>query len=168
MRTIFLTGVLAAIGMGAGHLSAQAAAEKVEIGVLIFENFEKGQMRFIREGGGVQYVLWDDPKRKVKGTLQRIEADRMVVNDIPVLYAECKYIKGKVRSERDIGGGVLTGVGITTTALGTVFVGSLVGQGVLAGGITSLVAGLSMITGKRKFDFSKGWRAYGGKMEYRR
>ncbi len=168
MRSILLTGLMAIFCGAAASLSAQVAGEKIEIEVLILENFEKGQMRFIREGGYVQYALWDDPKRKIKGALQHIEADRMVVNDVPVLFAECKYIKGKVRTDRDMGGGVLVGAGITTAAMGTVFITSWEGRGVLAGGLTSLVVGMSMITGKRKFDFSKGWRAYGGKMEYRR
>jgi hypothetical protein len=149
-------------------LSAQSVIKKdtTKIDILVFENLERGQLRFIRQGGHVQYALNSSAKQKMSGTLERIDTDSITVGSNTIALNQLAYLKGRVRSERDITGGLLVGIGVTTTALGTAFISSTVGAVVLAGGITSLVVGIHLITAKRKFNFNKGWQAYGGTIEY--
>lgn len=142
--------------------------EPTKVDILVFENLERQQLRFIRHGGGLQYALRSNPKQKISGLLEYIGEDSITVGGQNLALRDLAYIKGKVRSERDITGGVLVGVGLTTTALGTAFISSYVGIGIVAGGITALAVGINFITAKRKFDFNKGWEAYGGTIQYTR
>lgn len=142
--------------------------EPTKVDILVFENLERQQLRFIRHGGGLQYALRSNPKQKFSGLLEYIGEDSITVSGQNLALRDLAYIKGKVRSERDITGGVLVGIGLTTTALGTAFISSYVGIGIVAGGITALAVGINFITAKRKFDFNKGWEAYGGTIQYTR
>jgi hypothetical protein len=164
-KSIFLLSLLFSL---AYTLSAQSVIKKdtTKIDVLVFENLQRGQLRFIRQGGHVQYAFNSNSKQKISGVLERIDTDSITVGGNTVAIHQLAYLKGRVRSERDITGGLLVGIGVTTTALGTAFISSTVGMVVLAGGITSLVVGIRLITAKRKFDFNKGWQAYGGTIEY--
>lgn len=140
----------------------------VEIPILIFENTLKGDLKFIRQGGAVQYALRSNPRQKIKGLLNDIKSNSMIVNNIEVPFDDCLYIKGRVRTDKQLMGGLLAGIGASGIALGGALAATVPGVAILGGGIVALTTGITFITSHKKFKLSDGWNVYGGKMLYKK
>lgn len=152
-------------------ISAQLIDDRDSIEVLIFENLEKGDMRFIRTGGTIKYKLRSNPKITYSGILENITTTNMYVDGQKVRLADCKIIKGRVRSDKEMIGGILAGFGFAGSGFGGAFAGTSsvsAGLPILGVGVASLSSGISMMMSKKSFNMDKGWSVYGGSMIFDR
>jgi uncharacterized protein YkvS len=136
--------------------------------VLVFENLGKRELKFVRETGTLQYALRSNPKKKITGVLEKVKNKSMIINGQEIQFADCEYIKGKVRTDKDLIGGMLVGAGVSSLAFGGVFIGTVQGLTIVAVGAAALGTGISLVSSKKKFNFNKGWEVYGGEIEYKR
>ncbi len=141
---------------------------EVIVPVLIFENLEKRDIKFVRETGRIQYALRSQPRKKMVGTLEKVKPNSMIINGKEIQFADCEYIKGKVRSDKDLIGGMLVGAGLSALAFGGVFISTVQGVAIVVVGATALGSGIALVTNQKKFNFNKGWTVYGGEISYQR
>ncbi|MCH2043222.1 MAG: hypothetical protein MK212_03720 [Saprospiraceae bacterium] len=152
-------------------ISAQLIDDRDSIEVLIFEHLEKEDMRFIRTGGTIKYKLRSNPKVSYSGELENISTTSMYVDGQKVMLADCKIIKGRVRTDKEMIGGILAGFGFAGSGFGGAFAGTSslsAGLPILGVGLGSLGSGISMMMSKKSFNMDKGWSVYGGKMIFDR
>lgn len=138
------------------------------IPVLVFEHFEKKETRFIKQGGAVKYVLRGDKRQVFAGKLDSISEKAMVVNGKTVQFANCMLIKGRVRTDKEMIGGLLSGIGFTSIAFGSGLFGVTTNGAIAsasAGGV-AFAAGMALIFNKKKFNLNRGWVVRGGSIQY--
>lgn len=167
MKTLSLFCFLTLL-LGGNWAQAQPLiTDSVALRVLVFEHLQKNETKLLSEGAGITYRLKTDDKKR-KGKIELIKEKSIVVSGQEYALSDFKMIAGKVRTDRQLLGGVLTGVGMTTTLIGGAFLNSQMGLGILVGGAAALGGGISLITGKKKFHFSKGWTVQAGTIRYAR
>lgn len=143
-------------------------ANEVIVPVLVFENLEKRDIKFVRETGKIQYALRSRPKTKIVGILEKVKPNSMIVNGKEIQFADCEYIKGRVRSDKDMVGGMLVGAGVSALAFGGVFISTAPGVAIVAVGAAALGSGIALVSNQKKFNFNKGWTVQGGEIRYQR
>src|SRR5690606_255859 len=75
--------------------------------VLIFEHLDKNRTKFIREGGYIKYRLYSNPKTLYKGTLQKVADNIIIVDGREVALSDCSLIAGRIKTDKEIIGGIL-------------------------------------------------------------
>lgn len=139
-------------------------------GVLVFEKIEQQKMYFIRVGGWIKYRLYGKPVTH-QGTLEKVTKTAMYVDGKEISLADCSMIAGRVRSDKDVSGAILLGVGLASAPFGAAilsFAGGIGGPIVIAAGIVVLGVGLYMMMKKRFFRLDKNWVVYGGNLSFNR
>ncbi|BDS14541.1 hypothetical protein [Aureispira anguillae] len=135
--------------------------------VLVFEHLEKDKKKLVSQGGRIKYKLESNSKQLLKGTLEEIKENAMIVDGKEVLFADCSMIAGRVTTEEVLIGGIATGIGFTTIVVGAASLGNIiVGGTVIAGGVAALVAGIILITKYKRFNLNKGWEVHSGQIIY--
>jgi hypothetical protein len=136
--------------------------------ILVFENFEKEQTKFIRSGARIKYKLYSNPKYTYKGVIEKITDKSMFVDGQEVKISDCSMIAGRVRTDKEIIGGLLLGVGVATAPFGVAIINlNAIAGPILAGaGIAAVVTGVYFITQKKKFKMARGWTVHGGKLTF--
>jgi len=147
--------------------------DKQSYEVLIFEHIDKNRTKFIRQGAFIRYRLYSNPKVTYKGILQKVADNLIIVDGREIALADCSMISGRVKSDKEILGGIFVGMGATTAPFGTMilnFSSKSVGAGitVITGGAVLLGIGIYLVTSKKSFKMTKGWSVYGGEMSFRR
>ena len=147
--------------------------DKQSYQVLIFEHIDKNRTKFIREGAFIRYKLYSNPKVTYKGTLQKIADNLIIVDGREVALSDCSMISGRIKTDKEILGGMLVGMGATTAPFGTMILNFssnsfAAGIAVIAGGVVLLGVGIYLVTSKKVFWMTKGWSVYGGEMSFRR
>jgi hypothetical protein len=135
--------------------------EARKIPVLIARNQALDQTKLLSIGAGIQY-LKSGEKKPQKGRITQISADSLWVNNQGVRLDQIAMIKGKIRSDRQILGGGLLGLGTATMTIGGVLIGSTPGLIVVAGGVGALIGGVILVGGKKKFKTENGWSFHQG------
>lgn len=144
-----------------------APADKpIELPILVFENPSNGDIKFVKQGGGVLVQLRSNPKTKVKGMLESIDNQGIVVQGTRIEFSDCAAIKAKVRTDKQMYGGMLLGLGATGLAIGGALAGNSAGYAILGAGLASFTGGLIFITGKKRFNLNKSWQVRAGKITY--
>lgn len=137
--------------------------------VLVFENFEKSDTRFIRVGGAVKYRLRGDSKAMFKGKLDAVTDHSMTVSGQEIQFVNCAIIMGRIRSDKETVGGILGGMGFVGIGFGsglmTTSIAAAVPSAVVGAGL--FTAGMVMMFSKKRFNLNKGWTVHGGTIEYK-
>ena len=133
--------------------------------VLVFENFAKGDMRFVRQGAPIKYALKSSPKQKQQGVFEKVVDKNIIIDGQSIPLSDLAYIKARVQSDKKMIGGLLAGAGIATTAF-SVGIGNKGGLAMAGLGLVATGYGISLITSAKKFNFYKGWEVSGGTLEY--
>ena len=138
--------------------------------ILVFENFEKEQTKFIRSGARIKYKLYSNPKFTYKGVIEKITDKSMFVDGHEIALIDCSMIAGRVRTEKEVIGGILMGMGLSAAPFGAALIGlnPIGGPIVITTGVVMLSTGLYFITQKKYFRMNKGWTVHGGKMTFNR
>jgi len=138
--------------------------------VLVFENIEQEQTKFIRSGGHIKYRLYSNPKIVYKGTLQKVTESAMFVDGIEIKLKDCSMIAGRVRTSREISGGIMLGIGTALAPFGAAIISlnNIVGPSIIVGGAALIGTGIHLITKKKSFNMTKGWTVHGGKITFSR
>jgi hypothetical protein len=138
--------------------------------VLVFEQIEKEQTKFIRSGGHIKYRLYSNPKMVYKGTLQKVTANSIFVDGQEIMLKDCSMIAGRVRTSREISGGIMLGMGTALAPFGAAIISlnNIVGPSIIVGGIALISTGIHLITKKKSFKMTKGWTVHGGKLTFSR
>ena len=153
------------------NLFAQKLVDDTQnLDVLVFENTEKQQIRFIKSGAKIQFRLYSNPKLKYKGIIEKITEKSMYVDGQEIKLSDCNIISGRVRTEKEIIGGILMGMGMATAPFGAAIINmnNIVGPIIIGTGIAILSTGIYLVTSKKKFDMGKGWTVHGGKLSFNR
>ena len=152
----------------AAQLTAQQLIDDTKvIKVLMFENEHKDKKRMINETARIKYKLRSDSKQVIKGTLEDIKKDKMIVDGKDVYYNDCSMIAGRVFNEEVLAGGIMSGTGLTTIIFGAALAGNIIVGGTIVGsGLAVLVAGIIMVTKSKRFNLDKGWEVYGAEIIY--
>ena len=168
MKTSLLFQVLILCLFFSTSSSAQTLVkDSVYLSVLVLENLDKRETKLLSEGAGVRYQLKND-KRKMKGKIELIKDNSMVISGTEIKFEDIQTLSGKVRSDRQLGGGILIGLGATTSVFGGVLIGSVPGLGVAVGGLAALGTGIHLVTSYKKFKTYEGWRIHSGKIAFDR
>lgn len=137
------------------------------LNVLIFEHVQKDKKKMISQGASIKYKLRAAPKVWLKGTLEEIKKESMVVNGQEVAFKDCLIIAGRVYGKEGVIGGVAVGVGISSVVFGSALLGNPVaGVTLLVGGAGLLVTGMILVTKNKRFHLDKGWEVHYGQLTY--
>ncbi len=138
--------------------------------ILVFENVEKQQIRFIKSGAKIKFKLYSSPKLKYKGIIDKITENSMFIDGQEIKLSDCSMISGRVRTEKEIIGGLLMGMGMATAPFGAAIINSnnIVGPALIGVGIAILSTGIYLVSSKKTFNMDKGWSVHSGKMSYDR
>jgi hypothetical protein len=136
--------------------------------VLVFENIQKEQTKFIRSGGHIKYSLYSNPKIKYKGTLQKVTSNAIFVDGQEIKLSDCNMIAGRVRTSKEIIGGMMLGMGSALAPFGAAIISSnnIAGPSIIGGGAVLIGVGIYFITQKKNFKMTKGWTVHGGKINF--
>ena len=140
-------------------------------GVLVFEHLDKEKTKLIRVGGWVKYRLYSNPRVVMKGTLQKVSKNSMIVDGREVALSDCQMIAGRVRSDKEILGSVFLGMGISIVPFAAGITSLLPPVGAVAiigGGVVLMSSGIAMLMRKKRFKMDRGWSVYGGTLDYSR
>lgn len=140
------------------------------IDVLVLENLEKQQIRFIKSGAKIVFRLYSNPKLKYKGIIEKITEKTMFIDGQEIKLSDCSMISGRVRTEKEIIGGLFMGIGFTAAPFGAAIINmnNLVGPIIIGTGIAILSTGIYLVTSKKQFKMDKGWTVLGGKLSFNR
>jgi hypothetical protein len=138
--------------------------------VLVFEQIEKEQTKFIRSGGHIKYRLYSNPKIVYKGSLQKVTESAMFVDGAEIKLKDCSMIAGRVRTSSEISGGIMLGMGTALAPFGAAIISlnNIVGPSIIVGGVALIGTGIHLITKKKSFKMTKGWTVHGGKITFSR
>lgn len=138
--------------------------------VLVFEHVEKEQTKFIRSGGHIKYRLYSNPKVLYKGTLQKVTETSIFVDGEEIKLKDCSMIAGRVRTSREISGGIMLGMGTALAPFGAAIISlnNIVGPSIIVGGAALIGTGIYFITQKKSFRMTRGWTVHGGKLTFSR
>lgn len=135
--------------------------------VLIFEQVQKDKKKMISQGASIKYKLRAAPKVWLKGTLEKIKKESMIINGQEVAFKDCLVIAGRVYGKEGVIGGVAVGVGISSVVFGSALLGNPVaGVTLLVGGAGLLVTGMILVTKNKRFHLDKGWEVHHGQLTY--
>ena len=136
--------------------------------VLVFENLQKEQTKFIRSGGHIKYSLYANPKLIYKGTLQKVTSNSMFIDGQEIKLSDCSMIAGRVRTSREIIGGIVLGMGTALAPFGAAIINmnNIAGPTIIGAGAVMIGTGIYMITAKKKFKMTKGWTVHGGTIKF--
>ncbi len=136
--------------------------------VLVFENIQKEQTKFIRSGGYVKYSLYGNPKMVYKGTLQKVTSNAMFVDGQEIKLADCNMIAGRVRSDKEVVGGIILGMGTALAPFGAAIINmnNIAGPAIIGAGAIMIGTGIYLVMSKKKFKMTKGWTVHGGKITF--
>ena len=145
--------------------------------VLVFEHVEKEQTKFIRSGGHIKYRLYSNPRIVYSGTLLRVTENSIFIDAsfdemdaVEVKLKDCSMIAGRVRTSREISGGIMLGMGTALAPFGAAIISlnNVVGPSIIVGGVALIGTGIHLITKKKSFKMTKGWTVHGGKLTFSR
>jgi hypothetical protein len=140
-------------------------------GVLVFEHLDKSKTQLIRVGGWVKYRLYSNPRMLMKGTLQKVTKNSMIIDGREIALSDCQMIAGRVRSDKEILGSVFLGMGVAIVPFAAGITSLLPTAGAIAiigGGVVLMSSGIVMLMRKKRFRMDKGWSVYGGTLDYSR
>ncbi len=139
--------------------------------VLVFEHSVKGHTRFLRVGAPIKYRLYSNPKQTQKGVLDKVTDKSIFVGGQELALSDLSMVSGRVRSGKDLFGGVLLGIGIGTMPFGPAILSSGgFGGGIalLATAVSVLVVGAYISLKSNKFHMTRGWSVSGGFIQFNR
>lgn len=139
-----------------------------KIPVLVFENIEKSDTRFIREGGVLKYKLRGDKRKVFSGKLEAISEKSMTINGKEVQFENCSMIAGRVRTDKEMIGGIVAGMGFTAMGIGAGIAGVTANAGIasISTGAVFFSTGMAMMFTQKRFRMDKGWSVHGGVIQY--
>ena len=160
--------------IGSGDLLSQPLISDIQAyDLLVFEKSETKEMRFIRSGAKIRYRLYSQPSTVQKGILQKVTMNAMFVDVIEVTLSDCMQISGRVKTKKELTGGILLGLGLGSLPFGATLAQLrldgkiIIGGPILVGASVALIGtGIYLISSYKTFKMTKGWSVYGGRMEY--
>ena len=171
MKKIFL--LLVVFMCGWSLIYAQPAPDLIDdtktVHILVFEHLEKRDMRFVSEGATITYKLYSNPKQKQKGIIDAIDNEKMVVDGKEVAFADCSLIRARVRTDKEMFGGMGLGAGLLSTAGAAAIISSsnnVAGPVFLGIGVAGTAFGLTFMFNRKRFDMNRGWSVYGAQLSY--
>jgi hypothetical protein len=135
--------------------------------ILVFENVGKDKKKLVSQGGRIKYRLRGDSKKVLKGTLDDIKDDAMILDGREVRFDDCSMIGGRVSSEEILIGGITLGGSFAGLIVGAALLGNItLGGTVIAAAVAGIVVGVILVTKYKRFNLDRGWEVHSGQIIY--
>ena len=135
--------------------------------ILVFENTAKDKKKLVSQGGRIKYRLRGDSKKVLKGTLDDIKDDAMILDGREIRFDDCSMIGGRVSSEEILIGGITLGASFAGLIVGTALLGNITfGGTVIVATAVGIVVGIILITKYKRFNLDRGWEVHSGQIIY--